>query len=177
MSDAIAPDSPPGVATPRRSFLKGATGALAALVALALGAPAAKMLLTPARSRKNGWARVGPVDAIPAGAPAEVKFPVRIEDAYHVSDSLRSAWVVRQGAAVTAVFSPVCTHLGCHFLWNPALGEFACPCHASLFSPDGRVLSGPAPRPLDPLEHRVEGGVLYVKWQEFRTGTTERIPV
>jgi cytochrome b6-f complex iron-sulfur subunit len=43
--------------------------------------------------------------------------------------------------------SSVCTHLGCNVRYVTDDG-FACPCHGSRFDRDGRVVSGPAPRPL-----------------------------
>jgi len=47
-----------------------------------------------------------------------------------------------------------CTHLGCTVPWQEAEGVFHCPCHSSIFTPTGEVISGPAPRPLDifPIE-------------------------
>ena len=51
-----------------------------------------------------------------------------------------------------AVASAVCTHLGCTVQHFNTDGSFHCPCHGSVFAPDGKVLHGPAPRPLDWLE-------------------------
>ena len=42
--------------------------------------------------------------------------------------------------------SAVCTHLGCTV--NLAGKGFHCPCHGSVFNPNGAVVSGPAPAPL-----------------------------
>jgi cytochrome b6-f complex iron-sulfur subunit len=42
-----------------------------------------------------------------------------------------------------------CTHLGCAVPYDPANGQFVCPCHGSAFTMDGDVLNQPAPRPLD----------------------------
>lgn len=44
--------------------------------------------------------------------------------------------------------SAVCTHLGCLSVWKQETGTIACPCHGSSFQRDGRVIAGPAPRPL-----------------------------
>ncbi|HEY5029427.1 MAG TPA: ubiquinol-cytochrome c reductase iron-sulfur subunit [Candidatus Angelobacter sp.] len=44
--------------------------------------------------------------------------------------------------------SAICTHLGCLSVWKPEAGVIACPCHGSSFQRDGKVIAGPAPRPL-----------------------------
>jgi len=44
----------------------------------------------------------------------------------------------------------VCPHLGCLVEPNEG-GGFMCPCHDSLFDPEGRALSGPATRALEHL--------------------------
>ena len=42
--------------------------------------------------------------------------------------------------------SSVCTHLGCNV--KRAATGFECPCHGSRFDENGRVVHGPAPKPL-----------------------------
>jgi Rieske Fe-S protein len=66
--------------------------------------------------------------------------------------------VIRRGAAKIAVargedgtvreLSAVCTHLGCIVQWNSIEQTWDCPCHGSRFATDGRVINGPAIKPL-----------------------------
>ncbi|MFF1509584.1 FAD-dependent oxidoreductase [Streptomyces sp. NPDC058326] len=41
-----------------------------------------------------------------------------------------------------------CTHMGCELGFNEAEQTWECPCHGSRFAHDGKVLQGPATRPL-----------------------------
>lgn len=56
----------------------------------------------------------------------------------------------------------VCPHLGCHPAWRQDQRRFLCPCHGSVFAPDGSRLSGPAPRGLEhiALELNAQGQLL-----------------
>ena len=58
--------------------------------------------------------------------------------------------------------APQCTHLGCAYHWDDRKTEFICPCHNSLFSIDGKVTGGPASRPLDRYETKIEGKKLLI---------------
>jgi Rieske Fe-S protein len=84
-----------------------------------------------------------------------------------------AVWLVRLGGQVRA-FSGVCPHLGCVVDRDKDGKGFACPCHASHFTADGTVQGGPAPRGLDPLPVKVEGGRVLVQVLQFAPGTRER---
>ena len=61
-------------------------------------------------------------------------------------------FVFRDQSKGFAVASAVCTHLGCTVAHFQSDQRFHCPCHGSVFGPDGNVLHGPAPRPLEWFE-------------------------
>jgi cytochrome b6-f complex iron-sulfur subunit len=53
--------------------------------------------------------------------------------------------------------SRVCTHLGCLLEFDKANNRLVCPCHAGVFDLEGRVKSGPPPKPLKTFPIKVEG--------------------
>jgi cytochrome b6-f complex iron-sulfur subunit len=63
------------------------------------------------------------------------------------SDQLLNVWVQHHANGCFTAVWRVCTHGACDV--EPAVsGEWYCPCHGSRFGSDGRVLQGPATRPL-----------------------------
>jgi cytochrome b6-f complex iron-sulfur subunit len=59
--------------------------------------------------------------------------------------------------------NPTCTHRGCTLEWKADQKAFICPCHDAKYSPDGKVLKGPAEKPLPTYEAKVEGDSVLVK--------------
>ena len=59
----------------------------------------------------------------------------------------QQVYIVRTDGGFYAV-SAVCTHLGCVTQWKAEANMIACPCHGSKFTPEGKKIEGPAPRPL-----------------------------
>ena len=55
-------------------------------------------------------------------------------------------YVLALGDRRYAALSPICTHLGCTVEIEE--GRLVCPCHGSNYDREGRVLRGPAERPL-----------------------------
>ncbi|MEU0738746.1 FAD-dependent oxidoreductase [Streptomyces sp. NPDC006134] len=78
-----------------------------------------------------------PVDSLPPGEGAVVRAG---------GDRLA---VYRDEAGALHAVSPRCTHLGCLVGFNAAERAWECPCHGSRFDTDGKVIQGPATRPLE----------------------------
>lgn len=65
--------------------------------------------------------------------------------------------VARPTSSTAAAFSAICTHQGCTVA--PAGKELHCPCHGSKFdATTGKVINGPAAKPLSKVPVRVAGG-------------------
>ena len=162
----------------RRGFLKLMTGLMSALVTLALATPLVGTIIGPSfREKRPKWAKVGDITSLALDQPVILKFPYRTEDAYLRETVIHNVWVIKHSSSKVTVYSPICPHLGCHYDWHPNQREFICPCHGSVYAIDGKVLGGPAPRPLDTLPYKVENGALYVQWEEFRVGFPKKILV
>jgi menaquinol-cytochrome c reductase iron-sulfur subunit len=143
--------------TRRSAVVRGMYG-MWAMMGAALTAPALAYLMgTPKLGKRDTeWADLGSIGNVPAGKPVEMVFERSHADGWRVASERVSAWVVRNEDDSVVAFGPQCTHLGCAYHWDEARRQFVCPCHRSLFSIEGRVLGGPAPRPLDRFEVKIE---------------------
>jgi menaquinol-cytochrome c reductase iron-sulfur subunit len=155
----------------RRSFFRSAIQLLGAAIAAVIGAPAAVYLLSRPKSSGAGtFVEVGDLSDFEIGKPQEVVYYRTRVDGWKTTKEKATAWVVKSAPDKAVAFSPACPHLGCIYRWEETAESFVCPCHASAFDPSGKVLAGPAPRPLDRLISRIEGGKLLLGPQERQPG-------
>ena len=147
----------------RRKFYVRAICGMCSLIAAALGVPAFLYVTSaPQSAKKDQWVEAGSVQDLPPEQPYEVSFRVNRLDGWKTVSEKQTAWVVKHPDSSLTAFGPQCTHLGCAYHWEGARKAFVCPCHNSLFGIDGKVLAGPARRPLDRYETRLEGGTLLI---------------
>jgi Rieske Fe-S protein len=163
MDDVQLTSLPESAGTSRRNFFVGAIYALWTAIVAALGIPALVYLLFPPKARKaDEWVAAGDITRIAPNVPIEVTFRRNRVDGWKVNSEKSTAWVVKDAANHVRAFGPQCTHLGCAVHWEDAKNEFVCPCHNSVFDIQGKVVSGPAPRPLDRYQTRVDGNQLMI---------------
>jgi nitrite reductase/ring-hydroxylating ferredoxin subunit len=140
----------------RRALLRTAGFAAAAGVAgaviertIATQPPGQQATLTP----DNGtWRAVAAVADVPAG------------QAMRFSSGPVEGVVVNDGGTIKAV-SAVCTHQGCLLLLDAAAHRLRCPCHPTVFSVTGKLLSyqlATPPANLPGLQARVRDGQIEV---------------
>ncbi len=175
----------------RRNFCLGAIGAGMGAAALAVPVCAgAKMALYPLQQEglSGKEYELTTLDALD-------ETPRR----FVISDDLNDAWATeanqtigvvylrRVGEAVEALQS-ICPHAGCRIkvgkMKHPVANEertlFFCPCHGDVFELNGERVNPEttkSARSMDSLETRVEGGKVFVKFQNFQLGTAEKKPV
>ena len=69
--------------------------------------------------------------------------------------------IERTGDNTVAAFSRTCTHRGCT-LPNFSNGISSCPCHGSQFNTSGKVVKGPASRPLKRYNASITGNIITI---------------
>ena len=160
------PNSPP-----RRSFLGALLVIAGGAVSVLLAAPLMRFALYPIRAKttETSWSDLGSVSDFDS-FPAPVRKTVQVErrDGWRKMTSEQSVYVTRDVNRQLRVLSSVCPHLGCMVPWLGEKNEFICPCHGAIFGPDGTYRGGPAPRGMDWLETKVDGGHLFVRYEYFR---------
>jgi Rieske Fe-S protein len=126
-------------------------------------------------SGADTFIKVGKVDAFKPGQPVKVDVFADKRDAWNriIKVKVGSAWIMREGDKLRA-YSTVCPHLGCAVDYDGDVTRFKCPCHHSVFGMDGKVESGPSPRPMDDLELEEKDGLVAIRYRRFRQGIAEK---
>jgi menaquinol-cytochrome c reductase iron-sulfur subunit len=148
----------------RRAFHLAVVYVLGALIGLAMAIPTILYLLVPPKPRKqSGFIDAGDVSQLTPGIPVQLNFQESRLDGWRLETEKKTAWVVKEPSNNQIVaFGPQCTHLGCAYHWEMSSGKFMCPCHGSYFDIEGKVLDGPAPRPLDRYLTKIENNRLQI---------------
>ena len=176
MSSSVPPASSSGPAGTRRRFFEWVIKASAGFIGVSLAVPLVGYLISPAFKRRAlTWVDVGASDELATGVPTQLEYVATLQDGYHETKTQKAVWAVKQANGDVTVFSPMCTHLGCGYHWDGGSQQFKCPCHGSVFDVSGRVVGGPAPRPLDALPSKVDKGRLLVTYKEYKSGVAKQI--
>ncbi len=163
----------------RRTLLKSWQALLAAVAGLS-AIPAGLFFALGARPKgaapgaASEWIDLGPAAEVSEGPWTNRRFRREIADLWKKTTVDESVYLRKQGEKIEAV-SAICTHTGC--LVQKVSSGFGCPCHKSDFDEEGKPTGGPAPRPLDRLETKVEGGRLKLRFVRFRPGLSTAEPM
>lgn len=169
----------------RRGFIKRALAVILGTLALFTPIAAGIAFALDPLKRKSGPGdklRITTLDALPKdGRP--VKFPIYASrvDAWNKlpNSPIGAIYLRRTGEQEVKAFNVVCPHAGCFVDYRGDINSFFCPCHNSAFGLNGEITDkkSPSPRGLDDLEVEVRGSEVWVRFQNFQTGHSEKIPV
>jgi cytochrome b6-f complex iron-sulfur subunit len=70
--------------------------------------------------------------------------------------------VINTGGGNYSALSSICTHQGCTVGYNSGSGNIQCPCHGSVYTTSGTVVSGPAPSALASYPASLAGNILTI---------------
>lgn len=152
-----APAPPEPAEIKRRRFLSRVGLAIAGGCGFVVAVPSLGFLLGLRRS-VDVWRDIGAVEQFQIGQTVEVAYLDPSPLPWSGVTAKTAAWLRRNSEAQFSAFSMNCTHLGCPVRWLPDADLFMCPCHGGVFYNDGRVASGPPPRPLVTFPVRVRNG-------------------
>ncbi|OGO27696.1 MAG: hypothetical protein A2W33_01870 [Chloroflexi bacterium RBG_16_52_11] len=148
----------------RRGFLSIATWSISGLISLMMGIPAIAFVLGPAFAKKKdpSWTRLGSINKLELGTPTLFKANLIREAGWLVEEEKIGVYVLTDNGRDFIAMSNICTHLGCRVRWIADKEIFLSPCHNGVFDREGKVISGPPPRPLDRYEVKVENDQLLI---------------
>lgn len=163
----------------RRDFLLSCANiAILTSLGLFIGFPIVEIFSTHARKNAAtaGFFDVAKLSELIPGEPLQKAVVATERDAWNKRDNVNmgSVWLIKTKEGHINAFSSICPHLGCIYAWNPDQKLFICPCHDSAFALDGRVIKGPAPRPLDSLDVKTQDGDVLVKYERFISGIEQK---
>ena len=156
----------------RRRFLSYFPAGIMAAITGTMAAVAFRFLRPINRVNRNNWSDVGPIKELNGNKPILKRVVTEQQAGWSTTSEEHFVYVV-PGQTPT-VLSCVCPHEGCNVAWNDGTNAFTCPCHDSLFGPDGSYIKGPARRGLDPLPSRDQDGVLQIQYVTFVNNTPRR---
>jgi Rieske Fe-S protein len=141
----------------RRRVLAMFVGTVVGGLGVALGALAAAVA-APRRPRNAGgvWRRAAALTDLTANVPYPAIVHVAIEDGWRRARVPQTVFLIWDGKTAVRALSATCTHLGCRVAYDAETERFACPCHGGYYDRSGRVVAGPPPSPLAPLEARAD---------------------
>jgi cytochrome b6-f complex iron-sulfur subunit len=70
--------------------------------------------------------------------------------------------VINTDGSHYVALSSICTHQGCTLAYNSGTDNLQCPCHGSVYTTSGSVVSGPAPRSLQTYPVSKTGNILSI---------------
>ena len=144
----------------RRKFMEISIYGITGTIAVVSGAVLARFAVGPAfEDEETKWIEFQAEDLKAAeGNFVRVVLEWEKKDGWLTTQAKSLIYVKQASAGQVVAIDATCSHLGCIVTWHHEKKIFQCPCHNGHYDAEGRVLSGPPPRPLRRHKARVEDG-------------------
>ena len=120
------------------------------------------------------------LDALEIDEPQLVKIAMDRVDAWSTyrNQPVGAVYLRRTDKNTVVAFNQLCPHAGCAVDYRPTPKDYYCPCHTSNYDLSGEKKNDIPPRGLDALDVEIRNQTeIWVKFQNFRTDTPQKIPV
>jgi succinate dehydrogenase / fumarate reductase, iron-sulfur subunit len=155
---------PPADCMDRRSFLcRTGVALLGGGAALYMGGLLSAAAVAPALAKSGSLlVPLGQLSEIPVGEITTLMLRWEEKKGFYTQQRVMPVLVSRDNDQIVC-FKASCTHLGCIVKWDKPSNGFKCACHGGTFDRQGKVLSGPPPRPLDRYNFKIDADHLLVE--------------
>jgi Rieske Fe-S protein len=143
---------------PRSDFDSGRRGVLSWLLGGGVAASLASFFYPVARFLDPPEVTEVAVDQVDAGKVTDLT----PNSGKIVKFGNKPALLVRVSDTEWKAFSAVCTHLNCTVQYRAARNDIWCACHGGTYDLNGRVASGPPPKPLEEFVVQVRGDEVFI---------------
>lgn len=148
----------------RRKFMEIGICTISGTMALASGAVLARFAIGPSFDKKRPkWVEVELEGTVRSGRFERVVLEYETKDGWLKRRAKTLAYIQRKENDEVIAISAGCTHLGCIVTWDEGQQIFKCPCHDGKYDPEGNVLNGPPPAPLNRHPVKTEGAKIYLR--------------
>jgi menaquinol-cytochrome c reductase iron-sulfur subunit len=134
-----------------------------------------------ARRDADGYLRVASLASLPDNGKPQI-FTVYddVVDAWNkfADQPIGRVFLRKLSDGNVTAFNVRCPHLGCAVDYRSSHNDYFCPCHMSAFNLDGQKENEIPPRGMDSLDVKIKNKTeVWVRYQFFKAGTPEKIPV
>ncbi|MFH1019885.1 MAG: 2Fe-2S iron-sulfur cluster-binding protein [Pseudomonadota bacterium] len=149
----------------RRLFFKQVTMGIGAACSIGMGGLLATAAIGPAlNTTPVRWIPIKPMEDLEPDQVSTITMRYEVTSGFHKETVVKPVMICRRADVnQMVVFNTTCTHLGCTVHWDAGKKIYVCACHGGQFDQEGRVITGPPPRPLDIYRFKVENGYLMLE--------------
>lgn len=148
----------------RRKFMEIGIYTITGTIAAVSGVALARFAVGSSFDKtKSIWIELSSEDVQDAAEGfARVVLEYEQKDGWLAATTRSLAYVKQPKEGQVIAISATCSHLGCIVTWDEEQKIFKCPCHNGRYDAQGRVISGPPPRPLKRHRTKMEDGKIFL---------------